>query len=485
VEATAEKRVLGLRRVSLSASVGLAAALGLGAANFLWQLGSSSYYVDEIQALYVALSPVRSLWHATAVYEITPPAYFAFLHEWIGRLGSSAEWVTRLPSALAGIALVGAVYWLATLLTGRRAVALAAAALTALSPYVLEYAQLAQGYIFLMLASACAVGASLEADRAASVRGRGRWLAAGALAAVLALWLHYTAGLLVVPLCVWVGSRRALTAASRSMFVGACAIGAAALIPMLIDQHGYHPHRIGVASVAGVTATTVQRIFGTPLVGRVDWLLIVATLVTTVSLVWLLAAGRSRIAEWPLIAWLAAGIPLTLFVLSIFGGHLMLTRYAAVAAPFMIVAIAACALSLGPPSAGLAVGAVAVAVAIGGLVASHQPSGFYLDAKGAARYIDDHARPQDAVLASPSAGTAEPLTWYGLRPLYFETPATVTAYKQRRRIWVIEGIPGSTTTAAIDYYLRFTARYFGYGVRRLNVFPGTVRLAVALETPTN
>ena len=116
---------------------------------------------------------------------------------------------------------------------------------------------------------------------------------------------------------------------------------------------------------------------------------------------------------------------------------------------------------------------------------SRQPSGFYLDAKGVARYLHADARPQDAVLASSSAGSAEPLTWYGVRPLYFETPATVTAYRQHRRIWVIEGISGSTTTAAIAYYLRFTARFFHYSVRRLKVFPGTVRLAVALETPTD
>lgn len=89
------------------------------------------------------------------------------------------------------------------------------------------------------------------------------------------------------------------------------------------------------------------------------------------------------------------------------------------------------------------------------------------------------------MLASSSAGSAEPLTWYGVRPLYFETPATVRAYRQHRRIWVIEGISGSTTTAAIACYLRFTARFFHYSVRRLKVFPGTVRLAVALETPTD
>ena len=104
----------------------LAAVIGLAAANFLWQLGSSSYYVDEIQALAVSLHPISGLLHAIANDEITPPAYFAFLHEWTGHVGTGPEWVTRLPSALCGVALVGAVYWLASVVSERRLVALGA-----------------------------------------------------------------------------------------------------------------------------------------------------------------------------------------------------------------------------------------------------------------------------------------------------------------------------------------------------------------------
>jgi len=100
----------------------LPAVIAVAAANFLWQLGSSSYFVDEVQSVDVATRPLGGVLHATATLEVSPPAYFYFEHEWLGHLGSLSEWAARLPSAICGILLAGPVWWLATLVSDRRAV---------------------------------------------------------------------------------------------------------------------------------------------------------------------------------------------------------------------------------------------------------------------------------------------------------------------------------------------------------------------------
>lgn len=456
--------------------------LGVAAANFLWQLGSSSYFVDEIQSISVARSPIGGVLHAISKIELTPPVYFYFQHEWLLRTRTAEEWVARLPSAACGVVLVAAVYWLASLLSERRAVALGAASLAALSPFVLEYSQLAQGYVFVMLAVTLAVAASLRA--LGTSRRQGRWLAAGAGAAVLALWLHYTAALVVVPLCAWVATREAFSRRSRYGFVAACAIAAVALVPLILAQHRAIPVRAATFT-AGVNRTNVERVFATPLDGRADSLLVLGVLATVAALLTLAARRQSIVREWRLLVAIAAGVPLALLTLSAFGAHLMLTRYAAVAAPFTLVAIAAAVVGARSRPLGALLGAGALTVAVAGLVASHRQRGFYLDARGMARYVRAHELPGDAVLASSSPGSAVPLIFYGLRPNFTGTEAANAIVRERRRrLWAIyelsEDVPAASEVLA---FARGVLRPLGYDARQARVFPGTAPVAVVLEVP--
>lgn len=77
----------------------------------------------------VATGPLSVILHALSTIEISPPAYFLALHEWLGRIGSVSGSLARLPSALCRVALVAALWWLATLCCERRHAALSAAAL--------------------------------------------------------------------------------------------------------------------------------------------------------------------------------------------------------------------------------------------------------------------------------------------------------------------------------------------------------------------
>ncbi|MGI8412081.1 MAG: glycosyltransferase family 39 protein [Solirubrobacteraceae bacterium] len=477
----------------------LAGVIGLAAANFLWQLGSSSYFVDEVLSVSAATVPLGDVLPNVSRSELTPPGYFYLLHEWTYRLGSHAEWLTRLPSAICGVLLVGAVYWLARLVAGSWAVALGGAALTAVSPFVLEYAQRAQGYVFVMLAVTVAVACALAAER--SDRRRTAWLITGAAAAVISLWVHYTAAFVVVVLCGWVATRRTLPIRARAAFVGTCSLAGAALVPVLVAQHRAIPVRTGVAASAGLAAVNVQRLLETPFDGRVDALGVLGMLLTVgaVVLVAVLVRRRAVTREWRLLLLLAAGEPLTLLLASAFGAHLALTRYAAVSAPFMIVVIATALAAIvrlaRPRYLGTVLAAVAAtslaAVALTGLLASHQTRGFYLDARGVVAYLTGHTLGRDAVLAPSSPAIAVPLIYYGISRLHpaatSEAAVAELLAQHTRRIWTILALPAGDhpTSAQLLASLARPARALGYRAVSARVFPGVSTLAVVLETPVS
>jgi Dolichyl-phosphate-mannose-protein mannosyltransferase len=468
----------------------LPGALALGAANFLWQLGGSSYFVDEVQSLEVATRPWHGVLHATSAIELAPPAYFYFLHTWLTTLGSTSESVARLPSAICGVLLVGAVYWLSTLVSERRAVGIGAAALAAISPFVLEYAQRAQPYVFEMLAVTVAFCAALQAERAP--RRRGWWLSAAAAASMLSLCLIYTAGFAIAVLCVWLASRKTLPARWRVAFVGVCIAAAAALVPLALAQHRAFPHRSGVEAIAGVSWTTVGRVIGAPFDGRVAAPPLLGVLAIFASLAVLVGSGRRALRARGLLLSVAVGGPLTVIVLSALGGsafwgHLMLSRYVAFAVPMDLVLIAAAMSELWRSRrvVGAALGACVAVVAISGLVASHRAGGFYLDARGVAAYIRSHERRTDALIAPGDAVAQLPLLYYGLRPDW--SGSWQAADDLRRRadpLWVIYKEPASAPTVEdLMNSVRPLVRDFGYQPLDGRLFPGVIPLAVVRMSP--
>jgi Dolichyl-phosphate-mannose-protein mannosyltransferase len=468
----------------------LPAVLVVGAANLLWQLGGSSYFVDEVQSLEVATRPLHGVLHATSAIELAPPAYFYFLHAWLATAGSTSESVARLPSVICGVLLVAAVYWLAMLVSARRAVAIGAAALAALSPFVLEYAQRAQPYVFEMLAVTVAFAAALEAERAP--RGRGWWVAAAAGASMLSLSLHYTAGFAVAALCVWIATRRVIPAWWRLAFVCACVAVAGVLVPLALAQHRAFPDRSGVEAVAGVSWTTVGQVIEAPFDGRVAAPPLLGVAVIFVSGAGLVASRRRALRARGLLVAVAVGGPLTMLVLSALGGgafwgHLMLSRYVAFAVPVDVVLIAVAVSELWRTrrAVGAVLGVGAGVVALGGLIASHRPGGFYLDARGVAAYIRSQEPRADALIAPGDAVAQLPLLYYGLRPDW--SGSWQAADDLRRRadpLWVIYMDPASPPT--VDELMNSVqplARKFGYQPLDGRLFPGVIPLVVVRMSP--
>jgi uncharacterized membrane protein len=476
--------------IAVGSALALPVALAIGAANFFWQLGSSSYYVDEALSINDSLLSLHTIVTTVNTVEINPPTYFLGLHEWIYRTGSQAEWVLRFPSALAGIALIAAVYWVASLLVNRTAAGIAAL-ITALSPLVLEYAQQVRVYAFVMLIATLAVGATVTAVRA--TRGQVWWWLIAGVAAALTPWLHYTGALVVGPLCVWLATRPTVSTRAKAAFIGACVVAMLALIPIFVDQLRANPS--GAMGIPGLTWTTLTRLIETPFDGRtlegVDAARLVGAAVVVVSVGVLVVAGRrQRLPNWQLLGSLAVAAPLAVIGLSAVGTHVALTRYTAVAAPFLIIVIAA-AITTGPRVLGLGILVGAVAVAGIGLARSHQRSGFYGDARGVISYIQSHQAPGDVVLTPGGAGTDVPLAYYAQRRLH-PLPSYVSARNravvgaavaQRRRLVSIVELPRVVSRAALTAAVDRVIAPWRYRVQGVSIFPSTVPFAIVFAVP--
>jgi hypothetical protein len=346
--------------------------------------------------------------------------------------------------------------------------------------------------VFAALACVVAVGAALKADREPPIRAR--WIALSLAAALIALCVHYTAILVIGPLCAWAAIRPSTPRRWRLAYPLACAACELALLPLVVAQLHAHPGRPGVAVSGAISSSSVKRMLEVPFTGRVQTLqaLGIAVMLAAVAVVLVVSVRRATAARRFVVA-LAIVEPFCLFILSALGGrhfwgHLMLARYAAVAVPFLIVALAL-AFEAVPLKAALALGGCAAAVAVAGTLDSHRTSGFYLDARGAVAYLQRHARAGDAVLATSDPVAQVPLTYYGIDRLHPRWLGGVNAAALERatrgRTWVIAAEPtGHTpTSAAALADESVLLRPAGERPLAARVFPGNPGLLVTLIAP--
>jgi mannosyltransferase len=175
----------------------------------LWLVGALTVVAA---ALRFSTLDLQSFWHDEAVTvgrvldanlfttldrvpgsEATPPLYYALAWAWTKVFGSGEAGIRSL-SAVFGVATVPVAWWAGRVLIGRAA-GVGAAALVAVSPYMVWYSQEARAYALLVLL--CALSLALFGE---VVRGRGgRWLVGWAVASALALATHYFAVFVVGP----------------------------------------------------------------------------------------------------------------------------------------------------------------------------------------------------------------------------------------------------------------------------------------------
>lgn len=379
-----------------------------------------SLFADELSTAWIVtdhgFGGVLSTVHSNA--EITPPLYF--LLSWLTtRLGHAPELV-RLPSLIAGVLTIPAVYALGLRTVGRAA-ALVAAALTTLAPFMVYYSTEARGYALMM---ALVVGSTL-AMLAAVDTGRRRWWVAYAACSLGAAYTHYTCIFALVAQFAWLlwahpEARRAAVVANAAAAVG--------FIPWLSGLHNdltsptnkilsalspFDPASIRIAyehwSVGYPYATLPLR----DLPGLPALIALAVALVAAVAgLALRVARGvATRVPDrrLALVVLLALSVPVGEMVISAVSTHIFGVRNLAASWPALALTLAALLVAAGPRLR-YVVGALAVvAVAVGGV---KMLEGRYRrpDYRAAAAYVERHARPGDVVIDETAVLSPGPLS---------------------------------------------------------------------------
>jgi len=428
----------------------LGLVLLLAAAGFGLQLGHSSLFIDEVYSWQASRGSLDDLRHALQYNEVAPPLYYLLLHGWMQLAGSDSEIVLRMPSVLAGVALVASVCWLGGLVAGRRA-GLIAATLAAVSPLVLLYAQQVRAYIFVMLALTIAVAAVLQATRDRSLR----WLLVAGGAAICSLMLHYTAVLVLAPVVVWLWYQPEIDLRWRIGFAAACALPLGALLPLALEQTS-QGHHDGASTYASLTMFNAVRIAGSPFDGRATGSFMIARelgaviVVEALALLALAERFRGVRARWLIAA--CGAVPLAaVLVASALAQPVALTRYTAVAVPFILVAIAAVAVRLTRPLAALLLICTLAASGVG-LLAAQRDEGRNPDTRAAMETVAHNWRQGDVVVGLGLLGFDGALSYYGEKLLppgsrdvaafrtlaaAGEAPDVFGAAIDRHRLWVV------------------------------------------------
>jgi 4-amino-4-deoxy-L-arabinose transferase-like glycosyltransferase len=182
------------------------------------------------------------------------------LVEWpLIRVFSESLFMLRLPAALAGIAMIPALYWAARRFAGRSS-ALIAAALLAINPLAVSYSQLAKPYSFAMLFGVVAFGclARVDDDR--------RWWIGYVAAMTLAAYSHTTALALLLAQAVLVPRgqwRRWLVS------LGALLVTIVPLVALLAAEHSKQDGLYWLDRPSIFTGLDVARDFASGLPGLV------------------------------------------------------------------------------------------------------------------------------------------------------------------------------------------------------------------------
>jgi mannosyltransferase len=375
---------------------------GLVAVGLLLRLASydDALYGDELSTYFVvhghSLSRMMAIIHSDQ--EQTPPLYFVLA--WLSaKLGGGAQ-TLRLPSMVGGLAAIPLVYALGARTVGRLA-GLLAAALVALSPFLIFYSTEARSYavlMFLALASTYALVCALQT-------GRRRWWALYAVASCAAMYTHYTGLFVLVAQALW--ALWAHREAWRALLIanGAAAVG---YIPWLggYSQDANSPGARVIEAIHPFGAGTAARDFGhlalgAPFVGLRAlpgaWALaLIGAGLAIAAAVVVARGGRRPSPQLALVIVAAAAVPLGAGAASIIGPSVYLSRNLITAAPFL--ALVAGALLSAPRglvravAASLVVGGCAVGAAMTLDAGNQRP-----DYNALADYVQRTGRPGDPV----------------------------------------------------------------------------------------
>jgi hypothetical protein len=304
--------------------------------------------LDEVRTADLAHLSFGALITKLAHAGVQPPLHPVL--EWLAvRVLGGGGFALRVPSLIAGIALIPAVSWLASELFDRRS-AIAAALFAAIAPALVWYSQEASEYALVALFATLAVVGAVRVI----LHGRPSDWALHAVAASLAVWAGWS-GIFVVAAIeigfLLVVTHRRRTGQPHSDFMAAWAVDSLAvgcqLVALGILFVSQLQHNGGLSGVTDVSASGVS--FYTT-VSNVSYGLLgfhPGTVTGIVSALWPLGMLASLVAigrEAGNRAWLLLGCALApavgVFVLGIAVPGAFDVRYALAAVPLLLVLIA-------------------------------------------------------------------------------------------------------------------------------------------------
>ena len=470
-------RSVWLFRAALGLLIVLAGAL------WLWHLSASSLSADEALSWHDSGHSLSQLITGVKRDELNPLGYFLFLHAWINVSPSNSEFWLRVPSVIAGFALVAALVWFTSLAAGRFA-ALLAGLLAVLSPYFFDYAQEVRAYVFVMLAITVAAAALLQAER--SERRQSRWVVLSIVAAAVAMAVHYTAWLVFLPLALYLVVWSPLPKRATVAWIVTVAVAGLIWIPLLAEQWSVG-HNGWLTTFANLNAGHFGDVFGGLFSGRIfqpESRAVLGALFVLAGAAVALLTSRTR--EIRLVVALALACPTALLLATVAGHPALLTRYVSVAVPFMIAMLAIAVVKLPRLPRGALLAGV-LGLAIWNTHAAYQLKGHIMDMRGGLSYVRTGYHPGDVIVVVGGENAVLLLQYYaprlvpaGARVLVmapdrhslFHSPLG-GALRAHRPIWVVN----------TDLPYRPKLRPVGYAASRVRLFPGIRWLEVTLAQP--
>jgi mannosyltransferase len=410
----------------------LAATLVAAVLRF-FRLGHQSLWIDEQFTRIAAGVPGPLVWR-DLLENVHGPLH-ALAVAGAAALGGSSEWVLRAPSAVAGVAMVPAMAWLAKRWLGRDAVP-AAVWLTAGSPFLVWYSQECRNYAFLMLATVLATASLLSLhDRVTPLRTARYVLCA--VAGILsnlsfALLIPFHAALWLAPGVTRSTRLRALRVvgivAVLAMLPWVAAIGRTWDWSRLSPGRGMHSGETALrgqttyhlAAVPFAVHTAFMGLSGGPSMRElrrspVDAVrahlpeLALSTLVFgALGVLGALALRRrGRLGD---LAWWAVAPALVVSYFAAQNFKVFSPRYLAVSVPCLLLTLAAGLADLGPRARRGFAGAVGLLWALALARAAFDPAYGREDYRNALAHVRAEIRPDERVIA---VGAPEPVEWYG------------------------------------------------------------------------
>jgi hypothetical protein len=406
-----------LRDRSVQAMAGLcvvAAVVRVATTRGLW--------VDEAISVSQAQLPLGEMLADVRTTDVHPPLHHVLLWFTVRIFGTS-EAAVRLPSLIAGVALVPAMAWVGRVVYDRRT-GWIAAVFAVVAPFGVWYSQEARMYSIFMLLAALAVGAQVQALRTGAMR---HWVLYGLLTAAM-MWTQYFAVLpiavqtVVTAYVIWrdrhdaVRRRQLLLGAAAA--IGMVVVVLAPMVPILRDQLAAYGNR-GAGLTPGQAGAGSSTIGGTISVYAVGANLIWATLgyhadgvMVQVAALWpllmllaLVMLGRGRSGRSMLLAALVVVPMAALFAIGSMKRDLFELRYFAGAVPAMLLLAARVVTATTVRRTPLLLVSTVVTAVLGVGLVDQQLNGAnprLYDFQGAFDEISQRAEPGDVVLYEPS-----------------------------------------------------------------------------------